>query len=412
MLLKIEAITIIIFVLINEAKGGSMEKLNNSKKGFSGFLKGFDFISLFLALFASAYGLALVYSATHKSLTGGKIISSDVRSMFVSVVLGLIIAVIVSNIDYEIISKLWPIAAAACVGLMIFTYFFGKAPASRPDARSWLDLKIFYFQPSELLKVGFIISFSYHLDMVRDKINELKTIIPLLVHIAVPIGLVLLTGDAGSALIFMIMFIGMLFFARVHWGYFVAGICAIIVGFTVAWRTGIISGLQRTRIVALFYPEQYEAVMYQQEHGKIALGSGGLFGQGYLRGDMTQAVTGGVPENQNDMVLTVAGEELGFIGAAAVVLLLGLLVFKVLKTAISARDNVGYLMCSGIAVMLFAQVVVNIGMELSLLPCIGITLPLFSAGGSSSLCIYLALGLELSIYRYSRAPKETLFYTR
>ena len=389
-----------------------MENSIEKRKSVSQFLKGTDFVTLLLAMLASCYGLALVYSATYKSLSDGKVISSDVRSMFASVAMGLVIAFLVSNIDYEIISKLWPIIAIGCAGLMIFTYFFGVAPPSRPDAKSWLDLKVFYFQPSELLKVGFIISFSYHLDMVRDKINDIKTILLLLVHIAVPVGLVMMTGDAGSALIFLIMFIGMLFFARVHWGYFIAGICAIIVGFVIAWRVGLISGLQRTRIVALFYPDYYTDVMYQQEHGMIALGSGGLFGQGYLQGDMTQATAGGVPENQNDMVLTVAGEELGFIGAMAVVLILGLLVLRVLHNAVSARDNVGYLMCSGIAVMLFAQVLVNIGMELSLLPCIGITLPLFSAGGSSSLCIYLALGLEFSIYRYSRMPRETLFYTR
>ena len=392
--------------------------MNNStnnlseRKTLAEFFKGLDYIVVLSAICASLYGLALVYSATHKELSGGKFITSDVRSMLVSVLLGIIIALAVSNIDYEIISKLWPVVAAGCVGLMVFTFFFGVAPPSRPDAKSWLDLKVFYFQPSELLKVGFIISFSYHLDIVRDKINDIRTVIGLLVHIAVPVGLVLMTGDAGSALIFLIMFIGMLFFARVNWGYFVAGICAIIVGFVVAWRIGIISGLQRQRIVALFYPDQFPDVMYQQEHGLIAIGSGGLFGKGYLKGDMTQALAGGVPENQNDMVLTVAGEELGFIGAMAVVLLLGVIVLKVLRTAMSARDNVGYLMCSGIAVMLFAQMVVNIGMELSLLPCIGITLPLFSAGGSSSLCIYFALGLYFSIYRFSRAPKETLFYTR
>ena len=389
--------------------------LNNpidSRKSVSDFIKGFDFVVVISAICASLYGLALVYSATHKELTEGKYITSDVRSMLVSVIIGIIIALLVSNVDYEIISKLWPLIAAGCCGLMVFTFFFGVAPPSRPDAKSWLDLKVFYFQPSELLKVGFIISFSYHLDIVRDKINDVKTVIGLLVHIAVPVGLVLMTGDAGSALIFLIMFIGMLFFARVHWGYFIAGICAMIVGFVVAWRLGIISGLQRQRIVALFYPDQFKDVMYQQEHGLIAIGSGGLFGKGYLKGDMTQAVAGGVPENQNDMVLTVAGEELGFVGAMAVVLLLGLIVLKVLRTAMSARDNVGYLMCSGIAVMLFAQMVVNIGMELSLLPCIGITLPLFSAGGSSSLCIYFALGLYFSIYRYSLSPKETLFYTR
>ena len=375
-----------------------MKNSINREKSFLTFLKGTDFVTLLSALIASAYGLSLVYSATHSSLKDGKIISSDVRSMIVSVLLGVIIAIIVSNIDYEIISKLWPIIAAGCAALMVYTFFFGVAPSARQDAKSWIDLKIFYFQPSELLKVGFIISFSYHLDLVRDKINKIKSIIPLVIHGAVPIGLVMMTGDAGSALIFLVMFIGMLFFARVNIGYFVAGICAIIVGFTVAWKVGIINGIQRQRIVALFYPNDFADVMYQQTNGKIALGSGGLLGQGYLKGSMTQS--GAVPENQNDMILSVAGEELGFIGALFVVLILGFLVLRVLKTAMSARDNVGYLMCSGISVMLFAQMLVNIGMELSLLPCIGITLPLFSAGGSSSLCIYLALGIALSVYRY------------
>ena len=387
-----------------------MKNSINREKSFLTFLKGTDFVTLLSALIASAYGLSLVYSATHSSLKDGKIISSDVRSMIVSVLLGVIIAIIVSNIDYEIISKLWPIIAAGCAALMVYTFFFGVAPSARQDAKSWIDLKIFYFQPSELLKVGFIISFSYHLDLVRDKINKIKTIIPLVIHGAVPIGLVMMTGDAGSALIFLVMFIGMLFFARVNIGYFVAGICAIIVGFTVAWKVGIINGIQRQRIVALFYPNDFADVMYQQTNGKIALGSGGLLGQGYLKGSMTQS--GAVPENQNDMILSVAGEELGFIGALFVVLILGFLVLRVLKTAMSARDNVGYLMCSGISVMLFAQMLVNIGMELSLLPCIGITLPLFSAGGSSSLCIYLALGIALSVYRYSLTTQETLFYTK
>ena len=387
-----------------------MKNSINREKSFLTFLKGTDFVTLLSALIASAYGLSLVYSATHSSLKDGKIISSDVRSMIVSVLLGVIIAIIVSNIDYEIISKLWPIIAAGCAALMVYTFFFGVAPSARQDAKSWIDLKIFYFQPSELLKVGFIISFSYHLDLVRDKINKINTIIPLVIHGAVPIGLVMMTGDAGSALIFLVMFIGMLFFARVNIGYFVAGICAIIVGFTVAWKVGIINGIQRQRIVALFYPNDFADVMYQQTNGKIALGSGGLLGQGYLKGSMTQS--GAVPENQNDMILSVAGEELGFIGALFVVLILGFLVLRVLKTAMSARDNVGYLMCSGISVMLFAQMLVNIGMELSLLPCIGITLPLFSAGGSSSLCIYLALGIALSVYRYSRTTQETLFYTK
>lgn len=374
-----------------------------------GFFGGLDFVTVMTALIGSAYGLVLVYSASYTRLNEGQVITNDVRSMLISVLGGIIVALVVCNIDYEIISKLWPLIAGGCIFLMIITLLFGVAAnPDRPDAKSWLDLKVFTFQTSELLKVGFIISFSYHLDMVKDHINRLKTIIPLVIHGMIPIALVLATGDAGSALIFMIMFIGMLFFAKVHIGYFVAGICGIIVAFCSAWKLGIIDGIQRERITALFYPEQYADTLYQQTNGKIAIGSGGWLGQGFLNGLMTQ--NGDVPVNENDMILSVAGEEFGYIGAIAVIILLLVLLLRVLSTGLRARDNVGYLMCSGISVMLFAQIFINIGMELSLLPCIGITLPLFSAGGSSSLCIYLALGIEMSVYRYSKSQTKSLLY--
>lgn len=376
----------------------------------SDYFSGIDYITLITAVVGSLYGLLLVYSATYASLEEGQIISGDVRSMVLSVGLGLVICLLLSNINYEVISKLWPLIAAGCVGLMIYTFFFGIAPNARQDARSWIDLKVITFQSSELLKVGFIISFSYHLDIVKHKINKLRTIIPLVIHGMIPIGLVMLTGDAGSALIFLIMFIGMLFFAKINIGYFAAGICALVVGFIVAWKTNIINGLQRERIVALFYPDQYQDTMFQQTNGKIAMGNGGLWGQGFLNGDMTQS--GAVPENQNDMILSVAGEEFGFIGTIAVILILTILILRVGQTGLKARDNTGYLMCSGIAVMLFAQMLINVGMELSLLPCIGITLPLFSAGGSSSLCIYLALGIEMSVYRFSKSQTSAMFYTK
>lgn len=380
------------------------------KQNKIGFFGGLDFVTLITALISSAYGLVLVYSATYSSLSDGSVISGGVRSMLVSVFGGIILALILCNIDYEIISKLWPIIAAGCILLMIVTLIFGQAAnPDRPDARSWLDLGIFTFQTSELLKVGFIISFSYHLDMVKDKINRLKTIVPLVIHGMIPIALVIATGDAGSALVFLIMFIGMLFFAKVHIGYFIAGICALIVGFAAAWRLDIINGLQQERITALFYPELYEDTLYQQTNGKIAMGSGGWFGQGFLNGSMTQS--GAVPVNDNDMILSVAGEEFGYVGTIIVILLLLILTLRVLFTGLKARDNVGYLMCSGIAVMLFAQIFINVGMELSILPTIGITLPLFSAGGSSSICIYLALGIEMSVYRFSKSQSRALFYT-
>ena len=381
-------------------------KLN--KKNISG-INGFDFPLIIIALISSAYGLLLVFSATYPKLKPNQIIAPDLKSMILSIALGLIIAVVLSHIDYQIISKLWPVIAAGCILLMIATMLWGVAPPARPDARSWLRIgKSFTFQTSELLKVGFIISFSYHLDMVKDDINRLKNIIPLVIHGMIPIALVVVTGDAGSALIFLLIFIGMLFFAKVNIGYFIAGFCLIFMAFPIAWKAGFLKGLQRERIVALFFPEHYETTMYQQNNGKIAMGSGGLTGQGFLQGKMTQGKL--VPENQNDMILTVAGEEFGFIGAMVAILLLAGLIVKIIFNALKARDNVGYLMCSGVSVMLLAQVFVNVGMELSILPCIGITLPLFSAGGSSSMCTYIALGIVLSVYRFSKVPRDTLFY--
>ncbi len=378
------------------------------RTSFFDFFSGLDYATIIPAVIASAYGLMLVYSATYSSLNGKKI-SSSLLAMFITVAGGIVVAIILSRINYEVISKLWPIIAAGCVLLMILTYFIGVAPSERDSARSWIKIGSFTIQTSELMKVGFIISFSYHLDLVKDRINKIKIILPLVVHGLIPIGLCILTGDAGSALIFLIMFIGMLFMAKINIGYFIAGFCGIIVAFMVAWKLNIISGIQRQRIVALFYPDKYEDVMYQQTNGKIAIGSGGLFGQGFLQGKMTQS--GAVPVNQSDMILTVAGEEFGFVGAMAVILLLAALILRVITVGLKARDNVGYLMCMGVSIMLFAQLLVNVGMELSLLPCIGITLPLFSSGGSSSLSIYLALGIVLSVYRYSKNQKDALFYT-
>ena len=246
----------------------------SKKSGVMDFFFDLDFATIITAIIASAYGLTLVYSATYSSLSDGEFISGPMISMLITVLGGIVIALGLSMINYEIITGHNP-KKAKRAGLL---HDFGVAPSARDTARSWLKFGSFTFQTSELLKVGFIISFSYHLDMVKDKLNKLKTIIPLVIHGAIPVGLVILTGDAGSALIFLFMFIGMLFFAKVNIGYFVAGLCAMIVGFAVAWRLNIINGIQRQRIVALFYPEQYEDVMYQQEHGKIALGSGGMFG--------------------------------------------------------------------------------------------------------------------------------------
>lgn len=388
--------------MLKRKKADSVDRIN--------FFKGSDLLTFFLALTASAYGFLLVYSATFKLIPDGGLLSDDIKSMILSLSLGIVFAVVISTIDYEIISKLWPFIAAGCVLLMLYTMVKGVAPNQREDAKSWIKIGTMTFQSSEIVKVGFIITFSYHLDMVKNKLNDITQILLLCLHGLIPIMLVVLTGDAGSALIFLIIFAGMMFMANVNILYFIAGGAAMVIGMLTLWKFDLIGAIHKQRVLGLFFPEDYPAVMYQQNNAKVAMGSGGWFGKGFLKGDYTQSNM--VPENQNDMILSVAGEEFGFIGAILVILILIVLIIRIFVNGFKARDNVGFMMCCGVAIMLLAQTFVNIAMELSLLPCIGITLPFFSAGGSSSLSVYMAIGLVLSIYRYSQTPDDMMFYTK
>lgn len=376
---------------------------------FKLYFRETDKLLFFLCLCASAFGMLLVYSATKSGSTTA--IPPDLRTMLMAVGMGLLLCLVISFLDYEVIIRLWPLIALFCILIMCALFVWGVAPNARQDARSWLDLKVFYFQPSELVKIGFIITFAVHLDAVRDHVSKFKTVLLLGVHGLIPIGLVVATGDDGSALIFFLMFLGMMFAAGVHWGYFAAGFAAVAVAFPAIWALGdkfILNQDQKNRFLAILYPELYaKSEAFQQNRGIGAIGSGQLFGQGLFDGSYTQS--GAVPESENDFIFTVAAEEFGFIGAMAVLLLLAAIILRIVINGKRANDNASYLMCMGMASMLAAQTVINIGMVLQWLPVIGITLPFFSAGGSSNLCVYIGIGLMMSIYRFNQKTPAANF---
>lgn len=376
---------------------------------FKLYFRETDKLLFFLCLCASAFGMLLVYSATKSGSTTA--IPPDLRTMLMAVGMGLLLCLVISFLDYEVIIRLWPLIALFCILIMCALFVWGVAPNARQDARSWLDLKVFYFQPSELVKIGFIITFAVHLDAVRDHVSKFKTVLLLGVHGLIPIGLVVATGDDGSALIFFLMFLGMMFAAGVHWGYFAAGFAAVAVAFPAIWALGdkfILNQDQKNRFLAILYPDLYaKSEAFQQNRGIGAIGSGQLFGQGLFEGSYTQS--GAVPESENDFIFTVAAEEFGFIGAMAVLLLLAAIILRIVINGKRANDNASYLMCMGMASMLAAQTVINIGMVLQWLPVIGITLPFFSAGGSSNLCVYIGIGLMMSIYRFNQKTPAANF---
>ena len=370
------------------------------------FIYETDKLLLLLISAASVFGVMMVHSATRWRLEDGASIHRDAIVMIIAAVAGIVITLIISAIDYELIMKLWPIIGAFCVGLMLITLIFGVAPEERPDSKCWLQFGSIYFQSSELVKIGYVITFSMHLELCKDNINTLKSIILLGIHAIIPIGLVVLTGDMGSALVFIFMTIAMLFFAGLHFGFFAAGGILGIAASPLIWMY-VFDDYQRNRFLALFRPEDFADESYQQRVGLNALGSGGFFGQGYLKGTYTQA--GLVPERENDFILTAIGEETGFFGCLIAMLLLFFICYKMIKTGKDSREFSTQLACYGIAAMIAAQVVINAGMVLMVLPVIGITLPFFSAGGTSTLCLYIGLGLVFSIYRYNRSREAVNF---
>ncbi len=367
-------------------------------------IKGTDKLLLSLCLLVSSIGVLMVYSATRRTLTEDMIISRDARTMIIAIGMGIILALIISLVDYEAVARLWPLIAIVCLGLMVSLFFIGDAPEGRSDAISWIKIGSFYFQPSELLKIGFMITFSVHLDNVKHDLNKLKNVIFLGLHAFTAIALVILTGDLGSALVFMFMTVGMLFAAGLYIRYFIFGIGAVGLLAPILWFE-FFSDFQKQRFLAIYSPDSlskatYDEVIFQQQQGMNAIGSGKVFGEGLFEGVYTQS--GLVPESRNDMIFTVVGEELGLVGGIAVLLLLLFVIIKIFCVGQKAVSFTGKLICTAVAVMIAAHVLINIGMCLMLLPVIGITLPFMSAGGSSNLCIYIAVGIVLSIYRASQ----------
>lgn len=352
-----------------------------------------------ITLALSAFGTIMVRSAT---LTENPdvLLSRDSKVMILAALLGIFAAMVISAIDYDIILKLWPVIGFGCVMLMLLLFPFGVSPDARSDAFSWFRFGSLYFQPSEIVKIGFIITFAFHLSKVKNNISDIKNVILLCMHAALPILLVVATGDMGSALIFICMFIGMMFAAGVHWLYFPAGALIVAIASPFIWYK-IFDNIQRNRILALFNPDKYTNEIYQQNQALAAIKEGGFYGSGLFKGEYTQTPNA-IPEVENDMIFSAVCEETGFIGAVALLLLFVFLAIRIVYVGKRSNNFAASMMCYGVMFMIISQAAINIGMCTRLLPVIGITLPFISAGGSSTVCLFLAVGLVLSIYRSSR----------
>ena len=311
--------------------------------------------------------------------------------------IGAVAAVIISKIDYHTLIRLWKLHSVAAYLLVCLTFIIGTGTAERMADKSWFMLPGgLSFQPSELLKISFIVTFAYHLHLLRDQINRPQNVLALCLHGAAPVLLIHFQGDDGSALVFLFIFLAMLFAAGLSFVYILPALGAGIVATPLIWFF-FLNGFQKERVLALFDPAANPlGVIYQQYNAKLAIGSGQIWGKGIFSSAHKY-----VPKAHNDFIFSFIGESLGFVGCFAVVLGLTILCIKILLNGLRSHDLQGQLICVGVFAMIASQSIINIGMCISLLPVIGITLPLLSSGGSSIAITYMGIGLVLSVYMHT-----------
>lgn len=354
------------------------------------YIRECDKVLLLLCLFTGGYGCLGVLTSTNYMGTNRQFL---VQAL--GLVVGFAIAIVISLIDYEKLLNIWYLIAAAGLFLVVLTFFVGYAPEGTDD-KAWLLLPGgFTIQPAELLKSCFMVSFARHLSSVRD-VNKPKNLALLCLHGAIPVLLIHFQGDDGTALVFGIMFLSMMFAAGVRLRYFAIALGGALVAAPFLFFF-IMNEDQKARILYLFDLESnLQGIGFQQWRGRIALANGGFFGQGFLKGELTQ--TGGVPFGYNDFIFTTIGEEFGFVGCMLIIVLLAAICIKCVRIAKECQNNAGKFICAGMFGMILAQSTINIGMCTSVLPVIGITLPFFSAGGTSLMCLFISVGLVASVY--------------
>ena len=365
-------------------------------KGLWDYIKRADIILWLLLAMISAYSLVLLRSVDYATGSG------YFRTQLLAIGLGVAAAVVVTLIDYAEIANFWYLLAGFSIFLMIYTSFFGEqvVGSGGVDAKAWINIAGRTFQSSELVKIAFILTFAKHLDVLRkgSKLDYPLHVMLLGCHALVPMLLCEMQGDTGAAIVFFAIFLTMSLSAGIKLRYFAALGGIVLVALPLLWMF-VMKDYQKARFTAVFNLEDPTVQMedgYQQYQGRISIGSGRLDGTGLFNG--TRVANKSVPFQQSDYIFSVAGEELGFIGCSLILLLLLLFMAKVLHVASTSRDDLGRYICFGFFGMIALQSVSNIGMCLALLPAMGVTLPFFSAGGSSAACMYLGFGLVQAVY--------------
>ncbi len=376
-----------------------------------------------LCSLATFYGMLLILSATHTVYHGTL---KYVAVQGVGYLLGSAAYFLLSSLDVAELSKKWKWMLGFNVGLIVLLLTpFGM---TRNGNRAWLGVNDlgrklgvkalekfpFYIQPAEIVKISFIILLARQLIYLREEhdLKRFKNVVQPVAHVFFMFALYyVISRDAGSGLVYLFVFVCMAFAAGMAARWLILGLGGVAGAAFAAWHFQILRGDWYKRIkVVLDHSYDPQGKGWQQTRGMLALGSGGLTGQGLFHGTQTQSpYRSSLPERQTDYIFCVCGEELGFIGCAIIIILLLAIVMRCFMVARDATQPMESLVCVGMAGMLIFQTVANIGMCLFLLPVVGLTLPFFSYGGTAIMTLFAAMGVVSGIQKRSRP--EWLMHT-
>lgn len=355
----------------------------------------FDAILLAATSLLIILGLIVLYSSGLK--TGPTLNQLDTSKQIIYVGVGVLVFWVISRTDYNVLRNYSSIIYIVMVGFLIIVEVFG---ATRLGATRWINLGFFQFQPSEFAKLALIIVLAKFFSDNYEKSGSIKYLLLSLLYLALPLLLVLAQPDLGTALVLLMVWLAMALTTKLKMRYFLILLGIVIISLPIVYPR--LAPYQKQRIATFLNPTANpETTGYNVNQAIIAVGSGGIFGQGLSSGSQSQGNF--LPSQHTDFIFAVLSEKLGFLGGFVCVFLYCVIIFRAIWIAKNSTDRFGTLLAIGIATMFAFHAVVNIGMNIGLLPVTGIPLPFISAGGTSMIISLISIAILESIYGRRRS---------
>ena len=360
-------------------------RLTTNQFNFFQKFKNFDYILLVCILLLGFISLVTMYSTE-----GGKILFHT-KSHFTKLIVFTVMMLIFSFINIKFWFSIGYFSYFIAICLLVWTYFFGLTSSG---SKRWIDLYFINLQPSELMKIFIILCLAkYFHRMKLENVNSIYTILTSLIIIILPMGMVIVQPDLGTSILIAISGIAVLWFAGINYKYFIYTVLGflILLPFIIAF----LKPYQKLRVLTFLNPDRDPLGSgYQIIQSKIAVGSGGIFGKGFLKG--TQSYLEFLPEKHTDFIFTLFSEEFGFVGSALLLVIYAIIIYRIVAIGASSRSYFAKIFCYSFGAAIFVYITINMSMVLGLLPIVGSPLPIMSYGGSSMLATMIGFGIVMS----------------